>query len=254
MRQEDGSAPGIPACIGCRAMRQEDGSAPMLMIRAAPGSGQELVRGFVERPSRVIIPACIGCRAMRQEEGCAGGCSERKLELVSGDDYDQLMAAAADCRARVQGLGAVAGELARTEPDRASGRPPTRRCSAPRARRCGTTVPHPAARAIRFRPPGPSPSGAARTAAASTPPRNASGSASGIRPNGSTRPRTKRSACGPRPIKIRTGPGGIAPHVRVHEAAGRALGAELACPAGGGAAARRPAHPAGGRAPAGGVR
>jgi len=53
---------------------------------------------------------------MRQEEGCAGGCSERKLELVSGDDYDQLTAAAADCRARVQGLRAVAGELARTEP------------------------------------------------------------------------------------------------------------------------------------------
>ncbi len=53
---------------------------------------------------------------MRQEEGCAGGCSERKLELVSGDDYDQLMAAAADGRARVEGLRAVAGELARTEP------------------------------------------------------------------------------------------------------------------------------------------
>ena len=53
---------------------------------------------------------------MRQEEGCDGGCSERKLELVSGDDYDELMAAAADCRERVQGLRAVAGELARTEP------------------------------------------------------------------------------------------------------------------------------------------
>ena len=53
---------------------------------------------------------------MRQEEACDGGCSERKLELVSGDDYDELAAAAADCRARVQGLRAVAGELARTEP------------------------------------------------------------------------------------------------------------------------------------------
>ena len=53
---------------------------------------------------------------MRQEERCDGGCSERKLELVSGDDYDELIAAAADCRARVQGLRAVAGELARTEP------------------------------------------------------------------------------------------------------------------------------------------
>jgi hypothetical protein len=53
---------------------------------------------------------------MRQEEACDGGCSERKLELVSGDDYDELAAAAADCRARVPGLRGVAWELARTEP------------------------------------------------------------------------------------------------------------------------------------------
>lgn len=100
---------------------------------------------------------------------------------------------------RGRGTGA---DRART--GRVAGR--LRDAAALRARSCGTTVPHPAARAIRFRPPGPSPSGAARTAAASTPPRNASGSASGIRPNGSTRPRTKRSACGPRPIKIPNGP------------------------------------------------
>lgn len=53
---------------------------------------------------------------MRQEERCAGACSERKLELVSAGDYDQLTAAAAACRARIQELRAVAGELARTEP------------------------------------------------------------------------------------------------------------------------------------------
>jgi len=72
--------------------------------------------GRVAGPLRVIIPACIGCKAMRQEEACDGGCSERRLELVSGDDYDELAAAAADCRARIQGLRAVFGELARTEP------------------------------------------------------------------------------------------------------------------------------------------
>ena len=53
---------------------------------------------------------------MRQYESCEGACSERKLELVSGGDYDELTAAAAACRVRIQGLGAVAGELARTEP------------------------------------------------------------------------------------------------------------------------------------------
>jgi hypothetical protein len=70
----------------------------------------------VKGPPRVIIPACIACKAMRQEERCAGACSERKIELVSADDYDQLTAAAAAGRARVQEFRAVAGELARTEP------------------------------------------------------------------------------------------------------------------------------------------
>ena len=66
---------------------------------------------------RLTIPACIGCGAMRQDEGCAGACSERKLELVTGADYDQLAAAAAACRARIRVLREVAGELARTEPE-----------------------------------------------------------------------------------------------------------------------------------------
>ena len=136
---------------GCGSAR------PMLMIRAAPGSGQELIVALWQRPSRVIIPACIGCRAMRQEEGCAGGCSERKLELVSGDDYDELMAAAADCRARVQGLRAVAGELARTEPGPGEWQAAyeTLQRSARAALRHYRPAPRPAARAIRFRPPGP---------------------------------------------------------------------------------------------------
>ena len=53
---------------------------------------------------------------MRQYESCAGACRERRLELVSGGDYDELTAAAAACRVRIEGLWAVVGELARTEP------------------------------------------------------------------------------------------------------------------------------------------
>ena len=53
---------------------------------------------------------------MRQYESCEGACSEHKRELVSGGDYDDLKAAAAACRARIQGLRAVVGELARREP------------------------------------------------------------------------------------------------------------------------------------------
>ena len=70
----------------------------------------------VELPRRLSIPGCIGCGAMRQYESCAGACRERRLELVSGGDYDELTTVAAACRVRVESLWAVVGELARTEP------------------------------------------------------------------------------------------------------------------------------------------
>ena len=53
---------------------------------------------------------------MRQQESCEGACRERKLELVTSSDYDELAAAAAACRVRIDGFGAVIGELARAEP------------------------------------------------------------------------------------------------------------------------------------------
>ena len=67
-------------------------------------------------PRRLSIPGCIGCGAMRQQESCEGACRERRLELVSGSDYDELTAAAAACRDRIEGFGAVVGDLARAEP------------------------------------------------------------------------------------------------------------------------------------------
>jgi hypothetical protein len=70
----------------------------------------------VKPPSRLSIPGCIGCGAMRQYESCVGACRECRLELVSGGDYDALVAAAAACRVRVDGLWAVVEELARREP------------------------------------------------------------------------------------------------------------------------------------------
>ena len=74
-----------------------------------------LILTSVKPPRRLSIPGCIGCGAMRQYESCAGACRERRLELVSGGDYDALTAAAAACRVRLEGLWAVVGELARTE-------------------------------------------------------------------------------------------------------------------------------------------
>ena len=70
----------------------------------------------MELPDRLTIPSCIGCGAMREDETCPVPCAERRVELVRGGDYDRLAAAATACRARVRGLRAVVGELARTEP------------------------------------------------------------------------------------------------------------------------------------------
>ena len=81
-----------------------------------PGRQRRAYSDSVKPPRRLSIPGCIGCGAMRQYESCAGACRERRLELVSGGDYDELTVAAAGCRVRIEGLWAVVGELARTEP------------------------------------------------------------------------------------------------------------------------------------------
>lgn len=107
-------------------------------------------------PDRLIIPACIGCGAMRQDEACPVACAERRVELVNAGDFDRLAIAAADCHARVRGLRAVAGDLARTEPARGqwqaayqafqqSARSALRRFSPPRG---GQDDPAPAARTV----------------------------------------------------------------------------------------------------------
>ncbi len=85
-------------------------------IRQAAGRKRRAYIDSVEPPLRVSIPGCIGCGAMRQYESCAGPCCERRLQLVSGGDYDELTAGAAACRGRSEGVRAVVGELARTEP------------------------------------------------------------------------------------------------------------------------------------------
>jgi hypothetical protein len=95
---------GCP-CALARAL----GRDPMILYRHA-------YIDCVKPPRHMPIPTCIGCGAMRQYESCEGACSERKLELVSVGDYDELTAAAAGCRVRVQGLWAVVEELARREP------------------------------------------------------------------------------------------------------------------------------------------
>jgi hypothetical protein len=70
----------------------------------------------VEPPHRLAIPGCIACGAMWRDATCPAACRECRLDLVSGGDYEDLSAAAAACRDRVEGLRAVVSELARSEP------------------------------------------------------------------------------------------------------------------------------------------
>ena len=55
---------------------------------------------------------------MRELETCPGICRERKVELISGGEYDEFAAAAAACRIRIGALRPVVEELARAEPRR----------------------------------------------------------------------------------------------------------------------------------------
>ena len=70
----------------------------------------------MEPPVRLSISTCVGCGAMREFASCERMCRERKLELVSGGDYDELLAAAEACRVRVRGLLRLVEELAAATP------------------------------------------------------------------------------------------------------------------------------------------
>lgn len=73
------------------------------------------ILSVVELPVRVSISTCIGCGSMREFPTCEGVCRERKLELVSGSDYDDLVTAAAVSRARIEALLPVVAQLAAVE-------------------------------------------------------------------------------------------------------------------------------------------
>jgi hypothetical protein len=72
--------------------------------------------GVVELPVRISISTCIGCGSMREFAVCEGICRERKLELVSGGDYDELVTAATVTRTRIQALRPLVAELAKAAP------------------------------------------------------------------------------------------------------------------------------------------
>lgn len=73
-------------------------------------------------PVRLTIATCVGCGSMREFESCVGTCRERKLEFVSGGDYDELATSAAACRIRIRELLPVVEKLASAEPRRADWR------------------------------------------------------------------------------------------------------------------------------------
>ena len=87
-------------------------AAAAALLRDVPGA---TYLGLVEHPARVSISTCVGCGSMREFATCEGVCRERKLELISGGDYDELVAAARACRIRIERFLPVVEELAATE-------------------------------------------------------------------------------------------------------------------------------------------
>ena len=90
------------------------------MARAISLSDAGRVRTFAARPIvdvvdlpvRLTIATCVGCGSMREFATCEGVCRERKLELVTGGEYDELVTAAAACRVRIRGFLPLVEELA----------------------------------------------------------------------------------------------------------------------------------------------
>ena len=96
------AGPGEPPCWDARAAGRgrKEGRRAGLRAAASPPDHPGLHR----------------LRRDEADERCPEDCSERRIELVNGADYDKLAAAAAACRDRIRGLRAVAEELARAEP------------------------------------------------------------------------------------------------------------------------------------------
>ena len=82
---------------------------------SAVASWRRIYIDYVEPPARLTISTCAGCGAMREFESCVSGCSERKLELVGGGEYDELTMAAAARRGRIQAFRTVVEELVAME-------------------------------------------------------------------------------------------------------------------------------------------
>lgn len=67
-------------------------------------------------PDRLMISTCVGCHSMREYESCEGGCRERRLELVGGDEFDQLIAAGTGLHRGIELLLPIASELVSADP------------------------------------------------------------------------------------------------------------------------------------------
>ena len=70
----------------------------------------------MQAPERLTVPTCIGCGAMGRPGTCETTCTERKLELVRAASHDWLVAIGSRARAQLEDFGAIADELARSQP------------------------------------------------------------------------------------------------------------------------------------------
>ena len=146
-------------------------------------------------PVRLTIATCVGCGSMREFESCVGTCRERKLEFVSGGDYDELATSAAACRIRIRELLPVVEKLASAEPRRPTGGDCTSRYANRDVGSCGQAGDRLVRRLTRQRgPPKPRSSGAVPIAADLKPRSRVSGFVSGGRSSGWRPARSRPSA------------------------------------------------------------
>jgi hypothetical protein len=106
----------LPAIGSCTTNRTWLLLRPAMRWRAPLSVAGRPILGVVEPPVRQTISTCVGCGSMREFATCEGICRERKHELVSGGDYDEVVTAAAACRARVRGLWPIVEDLAAAAP------------------------------------------------------------------------------------------------------------------------------------------
>lgn len=71
---------------------------------------------YFEDTERITAWQCIGCGRIEGAQPCVGICEDRRAEFVHASAYDEALAQLALARRRIEGLAALARQIAYTAP------------------------------------------------------------------------------------------------------------------------------------------